>query len=223
LKEFRCIARNSFQTNTQTSTSRFSTLGNKLFRSRQAPRAALLVLGACLCLVPLPLAAEQSAGGALSAALVPDKGRLFLSAVFRLTASRDVLEPIGSGLKSRAVFTVQLVEPRSGLWSFLGDVVLLEKNVTFVAYKEFYENVFVIEDEAGRKTAFAREDDFAVAFASLSRYPLEEFLAARGRAGSFLRVRAKVYPVQLVSPLTLIYLLSSSGVIESDWERVALP
>ena len=185
-------------------------------------RASLLILGGCLCLASPPLAAQQIVGGQLSAVLANESGHPFLSAVFRLPSSRDILEPIGSGLKSRAVYTLQLVEPRAGLLSFLGETVVLEKTVSIVGYEDFFENVYVLEDEAGRRTTFTREDDFVTAFASLSRYPLDEFVGDRGSAGSFLRLRVKVYPVQLIAPLTPIYLLSSSGVIESEWVKVGL-
>ncbi|MBN2352292.1 MAG: DUF4390 domain-containing protein [Spirochaetales bacterium] len=174
-------------------------------------------------LAPLPLAAQDASGGRLSAALVTEKGRVYLSAAFTLDSMRDVLEPIESGLKSRVVFTVQLVKPREGLLSFLGDIIVLEKTVSIVGYEDFYENVFVLEDETGRKTTYARENDFAAAFATLSRYPLGEFMRSRAGERCFLRLRAKVYPVQLIAPLTLVYLLSSSGVIESDWVRVDFP
>ncbi len=189
-------------------------------RRIKAPR---LILACGLLLAPLPLSAQPASGGRLSASLVAEKNRVFLRAAFALDSVRDVLEPIESGLKSRVVFTIQLVKPRTGLLSFLGDDVLLEKTVSFVGSEDFYENVFVLEDEAGRKKTFAREEDFAAAFATLARYPLDEFLRARDGERCFLRLRVKVYPVRLVAPLTLIYLLSSSGVIESDWVRVELP
>jgi hypothetical protein len=186
-----------------------------------------VLLASVLCLAPLPLAAQPaSSGGAgddLSVTLLSERNHLLLTAVYRLPSVRDILDPIENGLKSRVVFTLRLVEPRAGLFAFLGDATILEKTVAAVGYKDFFENVYVLEDEAGRKKTFAREDDFVAAFVSLSRFPLDEFLAARPGARSFLRLQAKVYPVRLIAPLTLIYLLSESGVLESGWVAVSLP
>jgi hypothetical protein len=161
--------------------------------------------------------------GTLSAAILEEKTGLVLTAAYRLVDNSDILDAVERGLKSRVVFTVQVVERRPPAFLFPAEAQVAEKIIETVGYKDFYENVYILEDAVGRKTAFERVDEFLSALTSLRGLPLGELLPGRKKSPLFVRLQVKVYPVKLVAPLTLAYLLSSSGVIESGWTLVALP
>jgi hypothetical protein len=156
----------------------------------------------------------------LFAQLTVEDTHYFLTLDYQWEAEEEILEPIESGLKSEMTFIIQLCQKREGILSFLGDIVILEKIIHSTGYKDFFENVYVIEDESGDKMYFQAKADFIKAFQSLSRYPIDDFLWENKSILSFLRVKGRVYQVKLIVPLTLIYFFSSKGIIESDWKII---
>jgi hypothetical protein len=174
----------------------------------------------CLFFLLAPQAAPAQAA---TVEVVRQAGNCIATIVFPLTPSPERLEPIEAGLKSRMVFTVQVMERREGFFSFLGDIILGETTIDYAGYKDFLEDLFVLEDGQGRKTTFTGGGDFFNAFSRVDALPLASLSPCASRPGRYVRVQARYYPVKLVAPLTLIYVFSPRGVIESGWRTAAIP
>ncbi len=159
----------------------------------------------------------------VSVTLDREQGDLFATLVFRLDPTPVRLEPVEAGLKSRMLFTLQFMERREGLFSFLGDITVSEHTVEYSGYKDFLEDEYVLEDAPGRKTTFAWAPDFFKAFTRLERVLLNTPLPRERYNRCYFRAQARYFPVKLVAPLTLIYVLSPGNVIESGWQSAALP
>ena len=72
--------------------------------------------------------------------VVRENTGLTATLVCRLNPSPSWIEPIESGLKSRIVFTLQLMERREGLIGFLGDIVLSERRIySIVQFADDFE------------------------------------------------------------------------------------
>jgi hypothetical protein len=148
---------------------------------------------------------------------------VFVMVKYQFELFQEIMEPIEAGLKSQITFTIQLFEKEEGFFSFLGDRFLNEKKPEFVGYKDFFENVFVIENERGEKLNFATKEEFLAAFLALNQFPLDDFMREKKSAQCYLRVQVQLYKVKLIVPLTLIYFFSMKGVFESEWKTIALP
>jgi hypothetical protein len=148
---------------------------------------------------------------------------LSVTVLYQLDPSPSRIEPIESGLKSRIVFTIQYMERREGLFFFLGDIVLSELAVEYTGYKDFLEDTYILEDSRGRKMVFKTPAEFFQAFTRLQSVPLDTLIAPGNDGHHYLRAQVRYFPVKLLAPLTLVYILSPGDVIESGWQQVALP
>jgi hypothetical protein len=183
-------------------------------RNRFGVPAAIAVL---FLVFPRTAPAEEA-----SLAVVRRAGGHAATIVFALDSGPERREPIEAGLKSRMVFTLQIVERRVGFFSFLGDVTLGETTVEYTGYKDFLEDLYVLEDAAGAKKMYASFGDFFRAFTRAEGIGFERFLPGGASPGRYVRVQVRYFPVKLVTPLTLIYVLSPGEVIESGWREAAL-
>ncbi|HEQ71917.1 MAG TPA: DUF4390 domain-containing protein, partial [Spirochaetia bacterium] len=149
-----------------------------------------------------------------------DQSVRYLTARYRFGPGEDILEPLEDGLSSRIRFTIELCERREGLFAFLGDPVVNEERVEYIGYRDFFAGVFVWEDEFGGRSTFASPREFLDTFRTLTRYPLPEPPPGSDHERFYIRVRVRINQVELTPPLTLIYLISRSGIYESEWYTV---
>jgi hypothetical protein len=139
-------------------------------------------------------------------------------------ASQEVLASLWEGLRAEITFQLRLYRRNSGIFAFLGDRLLNERQVYQTASFDFYENRYKIL-EGGRITGkYAGEAEFLDAFFSLPETELGEIEAGFGwEAGDYyLLARVRMMPVKIIAPLNIITLFSTETVLTTPWVEAEL-
>jgi len=132
-----------------------------------------------------------------------------------------LLARLQEGLKSEIIFQLRLYRKQKGPLSFLGDHLLVEKRVSQLAYRDLFENAYVVESPDGRKSRFEREEEFFDCFLQLTGAPLAE---ASGLPSRDLYVLARIIlnPVRIAPPLNIIAFFPSQKGMITSWVESTL-
>ena len=132
------------------------------------------------------------------------------------------------GLESRITFTLRCYEHRPGIAGLLGDALLAERTVVRVAFYDFFDRRFVVEQD-GQRSSYADEAGFLAAFFTLGGVEVMPAAGAprsagRGAAGSrYVAARAQYDPVRLSPPLTILTLFGVAARHTTPWVRQDVP
>jgi hypothetical protein len=132
------------------------------------------------------------------------------------------------GLESRLTFTLRCYERRTGLAGLFGDLLLTQRTVVRVAFYDFFDRRFVVEQD-GQRSSYADEAGFLDAFFTLRGIELSPAAAARVPAGQgaapprYVAARAQYDPVRLSPPLTILTLFGVAARHTTPWMRRVVP
>jgi hypothetical protein len=132
------------------------------------------------------------------------------------------------GLESLITFTLRCYEHRSGLAGLFGDALLAQRTVVRVAFYDFFDRRFVVEQD-GERTSYADEAGFLAAFFTLRDVELAPAAGTRGATGAgtgpsrYVAARAQYDPVRLSPPLTILTLFGVAARHTTPWVRQAVP
>ena len=143
------------------------------------------------------------------------------------------------GLESRITFTLRCYEHRPGIAGLLGDALLAERTVVRVAFYDFFDRRFVVEQD-GQRSSYADEAGFLAAFFTLGGVevlpaaagPRSVGAEARPRGGRtgrgvdgsrYVAARAQYDPVRLSPPLTILTLFGVAARHTTPWVRQDVP
>lgn len=143
---------------------------------------------------------------------------LVISASVKLPGDVDLLATLEEGYESQIYFHFRLYEDIKGPLSLFGDKLVLSKTVSSTAYKNFFFNEFVIEDNTGNTEYYSESTAFLSAFLNLLKY---RFYRTDRQAlpDYYLLCEATLVPVKLESPLNLVLLFKK---ISLSSERITL-
>jgi hypothetical protein len=130
----------------------------------------------------------------------------------------QVLAALQEGFKSEIVFQFRLYERKRGFFSYFGDRLVFEKSVTRLAYRDLFEQRFVIES-GDERLSIGGEEAFLPAFFRLSGFRLASIRDIDVR-DYYVLGRIRVQPVRLVSPLNIVTLLFRRTVTTTPWQAV---
>jgi hypothetical protein len=187
------------------------------------------VLGATRVLGAVVLGAALLLGGsarlpaqAIELSMDSSGGFLTASLSFRWTRSEEIITSLRRGLESRITFTTRLYEARRPVFSFAGDRLLAEKQVTRSAFWDFLDQVFVVEQDGTSQKTYQDPDELIRGF-----FSLEETFgytpSDASRRPQYLAARVQFEPVRLMPPLTLIGLAGAASTITTPWVRREVP
>jgi hypothetical protein len=127
----------------------------------------------------------------------------------------EVLAALNEGFKSEIVFQFRLYERKHGFFAYFGDRLIFEKSFTRLAYRDLFEQQFVIESQDER-SAVKGDEAFVPAFFRLSDFLLAAIREIDVR-DYYVLARIRVQPVRLVSPLNIVTLFSRQAVTTTPW------
>jgi hypothetical protein len=166
-----------------------------------------------LCITAVPLFSEEII------LLLKLKGNsCSLTVNFLSTEKQVVLTALEDGLKSQIIFQIKVYEKRDDFFSFLGDRLVSEYFPTFIAYKDFFDNTYIIEDHSGKKKSYSDTDKFLNAFFSLKDFIMEGMDESRF-SSYYVVVSVQMDSVRLIAPFTLLYLFPFKERFSSQWVR----
>jgi hypothetical protein len=138
-----------------------------------------------------------------------------------VSASQEVLSSLWEGLRAEITFQLRLYKRNTGLFAFLGDRLVSERQVDQIASFDFYENRYKIQRGDRIAGEYAAEREFLDAFFSL---PETEFGEIEGGDGEdyYLLARVRMMPVKIIAPLNIITLFSTDTVFTTPWVEAEL-
>jgi hypothetical protein len=137
------------------------------------------------------------------------------------SASQAVLASLWDGLRAEITFQLRLYRRSSGVFAFLGDRLLHERQVYQVASFDFYENRYKILRDDRITGEYAAETEFLDAFFSLPEIELGEISTGDG-GDYYLLARVRMMPVKIIPPLNIITLFSTDTVFTTPWVEAEL-
>jgi hypothetical protein len=153
--------------------------------------------------------------------LADSAGSIRVGLAFTWDRAASLVDSLRSGLESRITFTVQLFQRRTGLFPLGRDRMLAEKVVVHSAFWDFLDERFVVEEEAGTRTSYESGADLLAGFLAVRDLPL--FEQGRGARGLYVTARARLEPVRLMPPLTLVTLVGAAATLTTPWVRKDMP
>jgi hypothetical protein len=137
---------------------------------------------------------------------------------FRWNKEQELVSSLQQGMEARIVFTLRLYQRRRGFIPFLGDKLLSETHVARSAFWDFLDRKFVVESDDGTRAAYATAPQLLVGFFSLKDFPLSP-LPPRAGESRYVTARARLEPVRLMPPLTIVTLAGAAVSYTTPWER----
>ena len=192
-----------------------SSCSSKTALRRSSGRAVLPVLLFVLALgAPAATAAAQSLD--MGVTVRPDGIRADLS--FHWNKEADLLSSLRDGMEARIVFTLRVYQKRSGFLPFFRDRLLGETRVARSAFWDFLDRKFVVESDDGTRAAYTNTQDLLRGFFSLSDFPVASPPPRPGEL-RYVTARARLEPVRLMPPLTIVTLAGEAASYTTPWER----
>jgi len=147
-----------------------------------------------------------------------DKGWIYVSASFDSNADKKVLESLSDGLKAQIFFQIKLYEKNEGFFSFLGDRLVLERNLAYISYMDFFDNKYMIQTSNQRLIGFNDPERFINNFFSINDYRLTS-LEEKNISKYYILVCIHLNSVRLVAPFNLLSLFTSEESFTTQWVK----
>jgi hypothetical protein len=148
-----------------------------------------------------------------------DSRHLWVEARLRGSNQDEISAALGDGLKSEIVFQFRIYRKNRGFFSFTGDVLVLEKKLTYVAYKDFFKNIYIIQNESGY-SIYSGEGEFFEQFLKCSLF-LVTLPDSPDPSDYTVLARITINPVKLEPPLHIVSLITSIGTT-TEWAEFPL-
>lgn len=186
--------------------------------SRTGSRRSKAARGCCLLLFLLAAGAAAADAQSLGLGVTSGAEGIRVSLAFHWNKENDLVTSLRDGMESRIVFTLRVWEKRSGFLPLFRDRVILETTVARSAFWDFLDKTFVVESDDGARAVFQNGPDLLRGFFTLTDYPL---LHAPSRPGQlrYVTARARLEPVRLMPPLTIVTLAGAAASYTTAWER----
>jgi hypothetical protein len=137
---------------------------------------------------------------------------------FRWNKEQELVSSLQQGMEARIIFTLRLYQRRKGFLPFLGDRLLKETQVARSAFWDFLDRKFVVESDDGSRVDYTTAPELLLGFFSLKDFPLAP-LPPRAGESRYVTARARLEPVRLMPPLTIVTLAGAAASYTTPWER----
>jgi len=121
-----------------------------------------------------------------------------------------VISSLEEGLTAEIVFQFRVYNINRGIFSIFGDRLVFEKKISYIAFKDFFINQYVIQTDDSRFIYYDTTGDFITGFTTLSDYLLIDAHSINLNE-YYILARISITPVKLEPPLHIIALFSSIG------------
>ncbi len=136
---------------------------------------------------------------------------------------KEVIESIEEGHRAEIRFELRAYRTVQGIRKLFGDRLVAESTVVYEARKDPLNGTYVVTVGNVRENVFENTSAFLEFFFSLENYrmllpPVE---AENDTESLYVLCRAKLEPIKLVPPLTLMPVIIPGFRTVSSWERVS--
>ena len=121
-------------------------------------------------------------------------------------------------MEARIVFTLRVYQRRTGLLPLFRDRLLSETRVARSAFWDFLDGKFIVESDDGSRASYTSSPELLMGFFSLMDYPVLRFPPSQGES-RYVTARARLEPVRLMPPLTIVTLAGEAASYTTRWER----
>jgi hypothetical protein len=132
----------------------------------------------------------------------------------------EVFTSLQDGLEAEIIFQFRLYQNVRGLFSIFGDRLIAERQTSYRAHMNFYDNTYSLNTSNGKKLDFKGRDEFIEDFFRIDLYTISGFALEQDKE-YYLRARIRLNHVKLVPPLNLIYIFKPIG-ITTEWKEVRI-
>jgi hypothetical protein len=172
-----------------------------------------------LCLLAPVFPQENRAFLQIQPQLQPE--RTGISVFFSTVHSGAVREALDQGLESQIFFYIRLYQKAEGLFAFLGDHLIAEYSPWYKGSRDFFNEEYVLQRSDGKTLGFKYFGDFLHEFFTLRDFLLWG-MEESGRSGYYVQVMVQLDSVKLVTPFTILSLLSFEGRFSTGWIKKEL-
>ena len=168
-------------------------------------------------MLALPASARLSCAPALATLrVVVVDSQVGVSLDYRDPRREQVLKALEEGLTAEIQFQLRLYRRQPGLLRFLGDRLIVERRIAQTARYDSFEGRYRIRRQDRELAAYSEPGEALEAFCSLSDFPLAD-LSKEEPGEYYVAVRARLTPVKMVAPLSLITLFLPRLAFSSPW------
>jgi hypothetical protein len=121
-----------------------------------------------------------------------------------------IFSSLEEGLASEIVFQFRVYKIKSGFFSFFGDQLVIEKELSYIAYKDFFLNQYIIRTDDKKYFYFETINDFINSYSAISGFQLVKTDMIHP-SDYYILARVRSTPVKLDPPLHIIALFTSIG------------
>lgn len=121
-----------------------------------------------------------------------------------------IVSSLEEGLTAEIIFQFRVYKISRGLFSFIGDRLVVEKKFSYIAFKDFFLNQYVIRESGTSFRYFETIDDFIDNYSIISGC----YLIETGKINPYdyyILARVSSNPVKLEPPLHIIALFAPIG------------
>lgn len=133
---------------------------------------------------------------------------------------KDVFTSLQDGLEAEITFQFRLYEKVGGVLSIFGDRLIGQREPSYRAHMNLYDNTYSLITSSGEKLEFKKREDFIESFFGIQMIAFSDFVPEMNKV-YYLRARIRLSHVKLVPPLNLIYILGPIG-ITTDWKEIRI-
>ena len=191
---------------------------SKTASRRSSPRRRHRVTGSVLLLLLASLAGEHAAAQSLDLGVNVRADGISANVSFRWNKEADLVDSLRDGMEARIIFTLRVYQKNQGFLPFLRDRLLAETSIARSAFWDFLDGKFVVESDDGSRSAYTSAQDLLTGFFSLTDFPLLRLPPQHGEL-RYVMARARLEPVRLMPPLTIVTLAGAAASYTTPWER----
>ncbi len=144
-----------------------------------------------------------------------------ISVFFSTVHGEAIREALDQGLKSQIFFYIRLYRKAEGLFAFLGDHLIAEYSPWYTGYRDFFNEEYVLQRADGKTFGFKEFEEFLQEFFTLRDFMLWG-MEESSLSGYYVQVMVQLDSVKLVTPFTILSLLSFEGRFTTGWIKKEL-
>ena len=182
-------------------------------RNRPPALPPILLAGLLMTLAIAPSGAQSLE---LGVGIQPDG--IHANLWFRWNKEQELVSSLRDGMEARIVFQLRVYQHRGALLPFLADKLLVETRVGRSAFWDFLDRKFVVEADDGSRTAYTSAPELLVGFLTLVDFPVSR-QPPSASDGQYVIARARLEPVRLMPPLSIVTIAGAAASYTTPWER----
>ena len=133
----------------------------------------------------------------------------------------ELWESVDQGFQVEVLYTLRLYRKSTGLFRFLGDKIIEDAEAARIGEYDPFTGLYLIHDTFSGGTLHS--DDRESFFSKLLRIEGIRFEIPREEASYYILAEARISPIKLKPPLTILSIFPKRNRHQTDWTRIPVP